>query len=78
MKLSAIQRATLACTIRETIAGRWYRATTSGERVTLASLYYNGLLDRRAWRGIAGHANAAYEYQATEQVIRVLREMPAR
>lgn len=50
----------------------WYRATSSGERVTLASLYRHGLLTRRAWRGTEGEANAAYEYQLAETVLKEL------
>lgn len=44
----------------------WYRARSSGERVTLASLFRKGLLKRRAWRGQEGDADAAHEYQTTE------------
>jgi hypothetical protein len=40
--------------------GEWYRAKRNGERVTLASLFYRGLLTRRVWRGTG--ANAANEY----------------
>lgn len=43
-------------------ARRWYRARTSGERVTLASLWRAGALDRRPHRGREGEPNAAYEY----------------
>lgn len=42
--------------------GEWYRAAHPGQRVTLASLYYRGILDRRARRGKSGAPNAAYEY----------------
>lgn len=43
-------------------ARQWYRARTSGERVTLASLWRAGVLDRRPHRGREGEPNAAYEY----------------
>lgn len=43
--------------------GSWYRAEGNGERVTLASLWRAGSLTRRAWRGVAGAADAAHEYR---------------
>lgn len=43
--------------------GEWYRAEDSGERVTLASLWRHGALERRAWRGNEGEADAAHEYK---------------
>ena len=51
-----------------TMNGAWYRAVTKGysgggERVTLASLFRAGPLERRAWRGVAGEPDAAYEYK---------------
>lgn len=46
---------------------RWYRAASSGERVTLASLYRVGALERRAWRGRG--ANAAHEYRPSNDLI---------
>lgn len=55
-------------------ADSWYRAASSGERVTLASLYRKGLLVRRAWRGHAGEADAAYEYRADPRVKEVWDE----
>jgi hypothetical protein len=49
--------------VRESAArGEWFRARRNGERVTLASLWTRGLLDRRAWRGVEGDADAAHEY----------------
>lgn len=47
--------------------GVWYRAANHGERVTLASLYYRGLLERRVWRG-AGTHSPAHEYRLTQRV----------
>lgn len=41
--------------------GKWYRAASSGERVTLASLFHRQALDRRIWRG--KNRDAAHEYQ---------------
>ena len=43
--------------------GAWYRAESSGERVTLASLHRAGLLHRRVWRGKG--PDAAHEYRPT-------------
>jgi hypothetical protein len=45
--------------------GGWYRAATSGERVTLASLYRKGILERQAWRGNEGDSNTAHEYKVS-------------
>lgn len=63
------QRAELHRVIVGTEAGTWVRALSAGDRVTLASLYRAGFLDRRAWRGAEGHPDAAYEYQATKLVM---------
>ena len=43
--------------------GGWYRAAHPGQRVTLACLFRHGALERRAWRGVTGEADAAHEYQ---------------
>jgi hypothetical protein len=51
----------------------WFRARSSGERVTLASLYRVRMLERRAWRGVEGSANAAYEYHLSAQAIAALK-----
>ncbi len=59
---------------RVTLAGGWHRARRSGERVTLASLYRNGVCVRRARRGAEGEADAAYEYRAAPAVIAKLRD----
>lgn len=48
-------------------APRWHRARSSGERVTLASLWRKGILDRRAWRGVEGAADAAHEYRLSSR-----------
>lgn len=61
--LTQAQRTALRKVARADSAGRWYRAATHGERVTLASLHGRQLIARRAWRGTAGQADAAYEYQ---------------
>lgn len=45
----------------------WARANCHGDRVTLASLYYRGFADRRAWRG-EGTSSPAYEYRMTDQL----------
>lgn len=49
--------------------GDWYRAAGSGQRVTLASLNRAHILDRRAWRGVEGQANAAYEYRPSRELL---------
>lgn len=54
--------------------GDWRRARASGERVTLASPYRKGLLERRAWYG-GGGANAAYEYRASALALEIWREV---
>lgn len=49
-----------------------YRSRTAGERVTLASLHARGHLVRRAWRGEAGQADAAYEYTLHPELAKAL------
>jgi hypothetical protein len=49
-------------------AGKWYRARSSGERVTLASLFRRGILERQAWRGNEGEADAAHEYRVSSRI----------
>lgn len=72
--LTDLQKAVLYRTIR---AGEEYtRAASSGERVTLASLYRYGLLERKAWRGKEGGASAAYEYRVTAEVIALWEQTP--
>lgn len=75
--MTPLQKQVLATVIRATHAGQWYRAASSGERVTLASLYYKRLLDRRAWRGVEGQRDAAHEYRAAEPVLVTVRELRA-
>lgn len=56
--------------------GKWYRAQTAGERVSLAYLVDHGELCRRAWRGDAFVGrNAAFEY-ATIQAVKT-RQVPS-
>jgi hypothetical protein len=64
--LSDRMRETLAA-VRRAHPG-WYRAAGSGQRVTLASLWRKDLLERRAHRGNAGEADAAYEYRLSPMV----------
>lgn len=52
----------------------WYRAASSGQRVTLASLYRAGVLTRRARRGKEGEADAAYEYRLSTTADHALRQ----
>lgn len=75
MKLSALQRQVLARVAVSTLKQSWYRAASSGERVTLASLYRAGLIERQAHRGTEGEASAAHEYKLTNSVLTELREM---
>lgn len=75
--MTSLQKQVLATVIRTTHAGQWYRAASSGERVTLASLYYRGLIIRRAWRGVEGQRDAAHEYRTTEAVLAAMRELHA-
>ena len=56
-----------------TMRGEWYRAESSGERVTLASLLRAGALVRRVWRGRTGGANAAHEYQLSDATLAAWR-----
>jgi hypothetical protein len=62
------QQITLRRVILSHRAGKWYRASGSGERVTLASLYYRKALARRVWRGKEGSRDAANEYQLGEML----------
>jgi hypothetical protein len=68
-KLTDKQLTSLCRAILATRKEEWIRAVDHGERVTLASLHTNGFVKRRAWRGKEGEPDAAYEYQATEQVM---------
>jgi hypothetical protein len=49
-----------------------YRAESSGERVTLASLARAGALTRRVWRGVEGDSNAAHEYRPSNDTLHAL------
>jgi hypothetical protein len=60
--MTSLQRLTLSRVHTATYAKRWYRASSSGERVTLASLFKHGALERRAWRTGKSVADNAYEY----------------
>lgn len=56
----------------------WYRAGAAGighargEAVTLASLFRAGVLERRAWRGQEGEADAAHKYRLSAMARREL------
>lgn len=65
--MKEVLRSVFAATTR----GQWYRAASSGERVTLASLYRHGALQRRAWRGNEGEADAAHEYRIHSDHLKV-------
>jgi hypothetical protein len=75
--VTPFQRQVLARVVSATIVGHWCRAANNGERVTLASLYRLGLVNRIARRGADGESNAAYEYQAADNVLEVALEMRA-
>ena len=66
----------LAYVVREHLAGRWARARCAGDRVSLASLYYNGWLVRRAWRG-EGTSSPAHEYQLSEKLAEAIERRRA-
>jgi hypothetical protein len=70
--VTKVQRRVLAVVAAHHLRGLWYRAASSGERVTLASLYRAGALKRRAWRGVEGAASAAYEYLLTPEAEQAL------
>lgn len=79
--LSSLQRQTLASVIRATASGAWYRASGSGERVTLASLRARHLLVRRIWKeskaaaARGDYSSPAHEYQAEVLVMQAAREL---
>jgi hypothetical protein len=72
--VTKVQRYVFGVVSAHHLRGLWYCAASSGERVTLASLYRAGALKRRAWRGNEGEANAAYEYRLTQDADQVLRQ----
>lgn len=72
--MTKLQRYVFGIVSAHHLRGLWYRAASSGERVTLASLYRAGALARRARRGNEGEADAAYEYRLTEVADQVLRQ----
>jgi hypothetical protein len=74
MSLTGNQKRCLLKAIRATERGEWVRSEHHGERVTFASLHGRQLLVRRAWRGEAGEADAAYEYQAHPKVMEEWRK----
>jgi len=66
--LTDLERAALGRAFAATRQQRWYRSSIQDERVTLAALYRKGLLERRAWRGFEGAADAAHEYMVAVAV----------
>jgi hypothetical protein len=42
--------------------GKWHRAESSGQRVTLAALWRAGRVERRVWRHAKHECNNAHEY----------------
>lgn len=76
--MTKLQRHVLRLVAWHHVRGYWYRAATSGERVTLASLYRAGALVRRAWRGNEGEADAAHEYRLSIVADEALRQALSR
>jgi hypothetical protein len=75
--MTNIQRQLLIVVARKTLLEKaWYRAQSSGERVTLASLYRAGVLQRRAWSGKEGEASAAHEYKLSDTVVESVKGGP--
>lgn len=72
--MTKLQRYVFGVVSAHHLRGLWYRAASSGERVTLASLYRAGALTRRAWRGKDGAADAAYEYRLSPDADQALRQ----
>lgn len=72
--MTKLQRYVLGIVTANHLRGLWYRAASSGQRVTLASLYRAGALKRRAWRGNEGEADAAYEYRLTDVAEQAIRQ----
>lgn len=65
----------VACKVgAATVRDEWYRAESSGERITLASLLRAGVVVRRVWRGRTRDTNAAHEYQLASAAIQALKE----
>ena len=76
--MTKLQRYVFGIVSAHHLRSLWYRAASSGERVTLASLYRHGVLKRRAGRGNEGEADAAYEYRLTTMADAALRETLAK
>jgi len=72
--VTKLQRHVLGVVSAYHLRGLWYRSASSGERVTLASLYRAGALKRRAWRGNEGEADAAHEYRLTPEAELALKQ----
>ena len=72
--MTKLQRYVFGVVSSHHFRGLWYRAASSGQRVTLASLYRAGVLMRRAWRGNEGEADAAYEYRLAREAEQILRQ----
>ena len=76
-KLSDRQTEILSAVMRTSrrVADAWYRAGQAGighprgEAVTLESLWRLGFLERRAWRGVEGQADAAHEYRIAREIL---------
>lgn len=73
--MTELQKLVLSRVAAATLRGEWYRAARNGERVTLASLLRAGAVVRRVWRGRAGNANAAHEYQLSDAAIAAMKSV---
>lgn len=58
-----LERETMHAVLAADARGEWFRSRRNGERVVLANLHRRGVLERRAWRGTEGEADAAHEYR---------------
>lgn len=73
--MTDLQKTTFKAVMLATIGDddRWFRARSSGERVTLASLYRAGALVRRERRAAKSKADVAYEYRVSPETIEAIR-----
>lgn len=72
-QLTDVARESMQHVARTHFAGGWARARRAGERPSLAALHARGFVVRRAWRGVEGAADAAYEYRLSPGVEKALR-----
>lgn len=68
--MTAKQAAVLIAVTLSNVEGKWYRARTAGERVSLAYLVDSRRLVRRPWRGDGKNRSSAFEYARPTYVAR--------